>query len=239
MMAALACAVVALAQAPASPPPDPAAAAAQTPATAEHVAAIKGTLQKDQAALKQYEWIETTVMSLKGEEKSRKQNRCYYSAEGKLAKVPVGEQPEEKDPRGLRGKKAAGKKEEISDYMSKAAEAIKSYVPPDPARIQACKDAGKASVAVLEPGKRVRLDFHDYQVPGDLLGIELDLATNRLLMLQVTTMVEGGKEPVTFRSDYGAFTDGTGYPMKTALDAKEIGVAVVVENSGYKKQASN
>ena len=63
---------------------------AQTPAPQERIAAIKQSLQESQARLRSYEWIETTVVSLKGEEKSRKQNRCYYGAEGKVQKVSVG-----------------------------------------------------------------------------------------------------------------------------------------------------
>ena len=58
-------------------------AQAQTPtqpAPQERVAALKQSLAEDQARLRQYEWIETTAVSLKGEEKSRKQNRCYHGA---------------------------------------------------------------------------------------------------------------------------------------------------------------
>jgi hypothetical protein len=50
------------------------------------VGALKATLAASQATLRQYEWIETTVVSLKGEEKSRKQQRCYYGADGTLQK---------------------------------------------------------------------------------------------------------------------------------------------------------
>jgi len=235
----------ALAQAPVSTPPDSAASTQAAPAQAaapaapaERIAALKASVQKDAVALKQYEWIETTSMSLKGEEKSRKQNRCYYGADGVLQKVPVGDQPEEKSKKGLRGKAIESKKAEISDYMTKAAAAIKTYLPPDPAKIQASKDAGKASLNVLDPGKRARIDFKDYNVPGDLLGIEIDLVTNKLLGLQVTTMIEGGKEPVNFQTQYGSLIDGTGYPVKTTLDAPEMSVTVVVENAGYKKQAA-
>ena len=45
-------------------------AAAKT-APQERVAAIKQALQDSMAALRQYEWVETTVVSVKGEEKSR------------------------------------------------------------------------------------------------------------------------------------------------------------------------
>ena len=66
--------------------------AAQSPATPDQVvAALKQNLAESQKRLRQYEWIETTAISLKGEEKSRKQQRVYYGADGKLTKVPLGE----------------------------------------------------------------------------------------------------------------------------------------------------
>ena len=46
------------------------------------VAALKRSLAQSQQNLRKYEWVETTSVSLKGEKKSRKQNRCYYGAEG-------------------------------------------------------------------------------------------------------------------------------------------------------------
>ena len=55
----------------------------------ERVLALRQSLEKDQAALRKYEWIETTVVSYKGEEKSNAQKRCYYGADGVLQKVPV------------------------------------------------------------------------------------------------------------------------------------------------------
>ena len=40
----------------------------------DRVAALKQSMQDGQAKLRQYEWVETTIISLKGEEKARKQN---------------------------------------------------------------------------------------------------------------------------------------------------------------------
>lgn len=233
-------ALTAEAQAPAETPASTSTPApAGTPAPAERVAALQESLKRDQAALRQYEWIETTVFSLKGEEKSRTQNTCYYGADGKLQKVAVGDKAEpEGKKHGVRGKAAGNKKEEISSYMTAATAAIKKYVPPDPARVQAVQAAGKASIAVLEPNKRARIDLHDYAMPGDVLGVEMDMVSNHILGLQVTTMIEGGKEPVNFQVKFASLQDGTGYPEKTTLDAKEVGVAVNIENSGYKKQAA-
>lgn len=109
-------------------------------APADHVTAIKQSLGASKAALRQYEWIETTVVSMKGEEKSRKQAQCYCGAEGTVQKVPIGAPAaNDKSPRGLRGKIVENKKEEISDSMKEAMALVKQFVPPEPQLIEAAK----------------------------------------------------------------------------------------------------
>ena len=67
---------------PAQPPPTP----------QQRVAMLKQWLQASQAQLRSYEWVETTVSLGQGrEEKSRKQNTCYYGVDGTLQKVPAAE----------------------------------------------------------------------------------------------------------------------------------------------------
>ena len=74
----------------------PAASALEPPQ--DRVAALKQWLGKSKAQLKQYQWIQTTVVSLKGEEKSSKEEQCYYGVDGTLEKVPLTAPPEEKKP---------------------------------------------------------------------------------------------------------------------------------------------
>jgi hypothetical protein len=212
---------VALAQAPA-------------PTIPERVAALKESLAKSAATLKQYEWIETTAISLNGELKSSKQNRCYYGADGKKQEVPITATPE-KEMRGIRGKIAADKKDELSDYMKQAVALLKTYVPPDPARLEAAKNAGKVSITPLEPGKRVRLDFKDYQKAGDTLSVEINPVNNTLLGLKVNTWLQDAKDVVSLDVKFGALNDGTSYAETIVLDAPSQKLAVNVGNSGYRK----
>jgi len=128
-------------------------AAAQQPPDAavgkkDHATAVKESLQKSMAALRQYQWVETTVVSMKGEEKSRTQSNCFYGADGKVQKTPVAAPPldEGKQKRGVRGKVVEHKKEEISDSTKEAVVLVKQYVPPDPDRIQAAKAWGRVTV---------------------------------------------------------------------------------------------
>ena len=209
---------------------------AQQPTAAERAAQLKATMDASQAVLRQYEWIETTVVSVKGEEKSRKQERCYYGADGGVQKVEMSSTPEPAKKRGLRGKIVAKKTEELTDYMKSAVALVKTYVPPSPAKIQAAKDAGKISIDVLEPGKRARLNFRDYEKPGDNLGVEVDLVSNRPLGVKVATYLEDAKDAVTLDVRMGQLNDGTTYPSDVTLDGKAKKLTVAVKNSGYRKQ---
>jgi len=208
---------------------------AQQPAAAERVAALKASLAASQAALRQYEWIETTVVVVKDEEKSRTQKRCYYGADGKLTKVLLTQPAPEPQKRGLRGKIAESKKEEMADYMHEAVNLVRQYVPPDQARIQAVKDAGKVSIQLIDPGKRARLTFSDYLKSGDSLAMDMDLTNNLPVAANVNSYLDSQKEPVMLLVKFGTLNEGITYVSGAVLDAPGKSLKVVIENSGYRK----
>src|SRR5262245_9677965 len=103
---------------------------------ADRVAVFKATMAASQTVLRQYEWVQTTVIAVNDEEKSRKQERCFYGADGKETKVLLTPPAPEEKKRGLRGRIAERKKEELTDYMKEAIALVRQYIPPDPAKIQ-------------------------------------------------------------------------------------------------------
>jgi hypothetical protein len=212
-----------------------AVAQAPQPSLQERVAALKTTFAMSQANLRQYEWIETTVVSLNGEEKSRKQQRCYYGADGVLQKVVVDASPPPATKPGLRGRIIANKTAELTAYMQSAVSLVRSYVPPDPAKIQASKDAGKVTIQVLEPGKRAQVNFHDYQKPGDNLAIVINLANNVVAGLGVSSYLDSATDVVTLDAKMGQLNDGTIYTSDTTLNGAAKNLTVTVQNSGYRK----
>jgi len=220
----------------------PPVAAQQTPPPPgqDRVVAVKMSLQASMAALRQYEWIETTVVSLKGEEKSSKENRCYYGADGKVQKVPVASAPESdgKKPRGLRGKVVENKKEDMSESMKEAIALVKEYVPPQPERIQAAKDAGRVTVSPPDAQGKVRMVINDYLKAGDSLAIDLDAASNHLAGLTVASYTDKEKHGVGLKVGFQALADGTMYAASIALDVKEEDLTVAIKNSGYRKASS-
>ncbi len=210
------------------------------PSPDQMVAALKQNLAESQKRLRQYEWIETTALSLKGEEKSRKQQRVYYGADGKLVKLPMGEPPPEaaSGGRGRRGGRlkervVENKKDEMQEYMERAVGLVHQYVPPNPEAIDAAKHAGKVAMRPGQSG-HARLEFTDFIKPADLFAVEIDAATNHLAGLIVSSYLDERTDVVALNVQFGALADGTSYASQVTLDAKAKHMTVVIQNSGYR-----
>jgi hypothetical protein len=220
-----------------------AAALAQDAAPADRGAAIKELLAQNQARLRTYSWVETTQITLKGEVKKQEQKQCFYGADGKVQKTPIGAAPAAAaSPQASGGGRGGRLKErvvenkvdEMKDYMEKVAALVHDYVPPAPAKIQAAQAAG--NVSTQPSGTAVNLAIKDYQKPGDLLTIGADPAAKRLTSYRVQSFVEKPKEDdVTLNVTFGALQDGTSYPQQILLDVKAKQIQVKITNSGYKK----
>jgi hypothetical protein len=216
------------------------------PGAQDQVAALKQSVQQGLAAVRQYEWVETTIIRLKGEEKGRKQNRCFYGADGKVQKLALDQpQPAQEQGGGRRGgrERAApvkdrvveNKTDDMKDYMERAAALIHQYVPPNPTQIQAAKDAGH--IAVTQPSGSVRVAIADYLLKGDSLTVDMNPTTNALLGLGVNTYLDKPSEPVTLAVKMTTLPDGALYAAETTLDAKAKDITVVIQNSGYRPAA--
>jgi hypothetical protein len=209
------------------------------PTLDERVAALKQSLQDSQARIRKYEWIETTIVSLKGEEKTRRQQRCYYGADGALQKVPMGEAaPPPAQPSGRRGgrlkaKVVENKKDDMKEYMEQAVALVRQYVPPKPADIQRVKDAGKVTAGSPSRGQ-AQISLADYLKPGDRLSFDIDAVANRLLGLMVNTYMDKPEDAVTLDVQMGLLDDGTSHTAQTTLDAAEKKIRVVIQNAGYR-----
>jgi hypothetical protein len=203
----------------------------------EKVAALKQSLSENQKRLRQYHWIETTVVSLKGEEKSRTQKLCFYGPDGKVQKQPLTAPVQQQSPGGLKGKVVAKKKEEMTEYMQQAAGLVHQYVPPDPQRIQTVKAAGGLTITPTGPGA-AKLEFHNYLKKGDSLSLNLATADNSIQTINVNSYLESEKDAITMSVTFARLGDGLSYPANIVLDAPAKKVQVKIQNSNYENVAA-
>ena len=212
----------------------------------DRAAALKQSLAENQKALRQYTWVETTQISLKGEVKKQEQKQVAYGADGKAQKTPLpGAAPaaakaEEKSSGG--GRRGGGrlkeniienKVEDMKEYMEKVAALVHEYVPPDAQKIQAAQAAGNLTA------QGGTLNVKNYVKQGDSLSIGLDTASKKLSSYNVASYVEKPKDDaVTLTVTFALLPDGTSYPQQVLLDVKAKQIQVKVTNAGHKKAGS-
>jgi hypothetical protein len=201
----------------------------------ERVAALKNSMIASQQDLRTYQWVETTTVSVNGEQKSYKEESAYYGADGSIQKIPIASSAPPKKKFGLRGAIQESKIEEMTDTMKQATALVKSYLPPNMALLDQAVKMGNVSLDVLQPGQVVRLNFKNYKMPGDVLSITVNVQTNRLLAVAVNTYMGDPSNPVTMASQMGTLMDGATYTARTELDLPSKKIEVDIVNTGYRK----
>ncbi|MBP1606171.1 MAG: hypothetical protein H6Q08_1545, partial [Acidobacteria bacterium] len=203
----------------------------------DKVAALKQSLAANQQLQKQYKWVETTVVSMKGEEKSRTQKQCFYGPDGKVQKQALSAPPQQAPPGGVKGKLVEKKKAEITATMTQAVDLVHQYVPPDPQRIQAAKAAGNLAITPTGPNS-ARLDLRNYAKSGDTLSLGLDTAGNALQTVSVKSYLAAPSDAVTLDVTFARLREGLSYPGNVVLNVPGQQIQVVVQNSNYQKVAA-
>jgi hypothetical protein len=202
----------------------------------QKLAAVKESVARNQAALRQYTWTEHTDILLKGEVKSAKDNICRYGPDGQVQKTPLGAPQAKKEMRGVRKRVVEKKVNELTDYMERASALIHRYMPPSPQQMQSVFQAGNAAVAQAGPGG-IELQFKDYVKPGDSLVFSFDSATKAIRKIAVKSYLDDAKDAVTLDVIFQNLPDGTNYTSATTLNAPAKQVQVKVTNVNYQKAA--
>jgi ribosomal protein L21E len=202
-------------------------------ALAAKVAELKDAVARDKAAMRQYQWVEKTDISLKGEVKKQLQKNCYYGVDGKLVKVDLGGgNAGGGGKRGIRGRIAKNKAEDLAEYMDRVSALVQHYMPPESDRIQAAFEQGNVAIT---PGPKTVLTLKNYYLSGDSVDIALDPATKKLSTYSIKSYLADPEDTVTMVATFASLPDGTGYVGETVLNAKAKEVQVKVTNFGHRK----
>jgi hypothetical protein len=206
----------------------------QNPELQQKLGAVKQAAGENKQKLSQYQWSETTQLTLKGDAKPPTKNSCQYGPDGKIQKTAIGPPPEQ--PSGGRAKQkiVANKKAELKDYMQDVKAVLGMYVPPDPQKMQAAYQAGKVSLNPVSGS--VNLVFTDYAQPGDKMTLTFDTATKKITGLNISTYMGEEKDAVTLKVQMGTLPDGTSYEQQSVLNATAKQLVVTTTNSNYQKR---
>jgi hypothetical protein len=206
---------------------------AQNAELQEKLAAVKQVIALNKQSLQQYQWTETTQLTLNGDAKPPTQNLCQYGPGGQVQKTPIGPPPEQPSGGRLKQRVIEKKKEEMQDYMGEVKGLLSMYVPPDPQKMQQAYQAGKVS---LNPaGGLTNLVFRDYAQPGDQMTLTFDTANKKVISLDINTYMGQEKDAVTLQVQMATLPDGTNYVQQTILNATAKKLVVATTSSNYQK----
>jgi len=213
-------------------------ATSQSGEVQQKLAAAKQAAAENRQRLHQYQWVETTQLTLKGDAKPPVQNGCVYGPDGTVHKTLLSPPPEPPSGGRMKQRIVAKKKGEIKDYMEDVKSLLSMYVPPDPQRMQAAYQAGKLSLNPV-PGGMANLIFNDYAQPGDKMTLTFNTAAKKIAGLNIDTYLGEEKDAVTLQVQMSALPDGTNYAWQTVLNATAKKLVVTTTNTNYQKLGAN
>jgi len=205
----------------------------QNPELQEKLAAVKAVAAQNKQMLHQYQWIETTQLTLKGDQKPPTENSCQYGPDGQVQKTPIGPPPQQPSGGRLKERIIEKKKAEMKDYMQDVKAVLAMYVPPDPQRMQQAYQAG--NVALNHVPGAVNLVFTNYAQQGDKMTLTFDTNAKKITSLNINTYMGEEKDVVTLQVQMGSLPDGTNYAQQTVLNATAKQLVVTTTNSNYQK----
>jgi len=206
---------------------------AQDSVVQEKMAAVKQAMAENAQKLHQYQWIETTQLTLKGDPKPPTQDSCQYGPDGTVQKTPIGPPPEQPSGGRLKERIIEKKEAEMKDYMGEVKGLLAMYLPPDPQKMEQARQAGNVSLNPV-PGA-VNLIFTNYAQPGDRMTLTFDTNAKKVASVNVDTYMGETKDAVTLQVQMASLPDGTNYAEQTILNATAKKLQVTTTNSNYQK----
>jgi hypothetical protein len=197
------------------------------------LAEVKQSVAANQQRLHQYQWIETTQLTLNGDAKPSSQSLCRYGPDGTVQKTQISAPPPPPSGGRLKQKIIANKTNDMQQYMGGVKSVIGMYVPPDPQKMQAAFQAQKVSLNSTVGSGTAQLVFKDYAQPGDQMTVTFDSATKRVTALNVNTYMDDPKDVVTLAVQFASLPDGTNYVVQNVLNATAKKLVVTTTSTNY------
>ena len=201
----------------------------------QKLAAVKESVTANQQRLRQYQWTETTQLTLNGDAKPPSQSMCQYGPDGTVQKTPMGPPPP--PPSGGRMKQRIVEKKtgEMKDYMGQVKTLLAYYVPPNPQKMQQAYGAGKVSLNPAPNSGTTSLVFKDYAQEGDQMTLTFNAATKKIINLNVNTYMDNPQDTVTLTAQFASLPDSTNYVQQSVLNATAKKLVVTTTSSNYQK----
>jgi hypothetical protein len=208
----------------------------------QKVQQMQMVMARNEQQLHNYQWVESTTLTVKARSIPTKQSLCRYASDRTVVKTALGTSvQQESGPRGGPFKHIAeAKKEKIQDEVEHIQSLVQTYLPFNPEKIEKVLRAGKVffehdgtnSDAVI---------LADYAKPGDQLRISLNQTTKQVDRISIKTYLnapeDGVDVDVAVDVHCAILPDATVYPALMSIEAPSKKLSITTANSKFSKVA--
>ncbi len=198
----------------------------------QKLAAVKQSVAENQQRLRQYQWVESTQMTLNGDAKPASQSMCQYGPDGTVQKTPMSPPPPPPSGGRLKQRVIENKTNEMQQYMGGVKQMLGMYVPPDPQKMQQAFAAGKATLGSGGP-QTANIVFTDYAQPGDKMTLSFNTTTKKITSLNINTYMDNPKDVVTLAVTFSSLPNGINYVYQSVLNATAKKLVVTTTSVNY------
>jgi hypothetical protein len=208
-------------------------AVAQDSAAQDRLAMVKQAVAANAQKLHQYQWVETTQLTLNGDARPPTQNSCQYGPDGTVQKTLISPPPQPPSGGPMKRRIIERKQAEMKEYMGQVKGLLAMYLPPDPQKMEQVKQAGNLSVNPVSGA--LNLIFSNYAQAGDKMTLTFDTTAKKISSITINTYLGDPQSVVTLQVQMASLPDGTNYPQQTILNATAKQLVVTTTNANYQK----
>jgi hypothetical protein len=208
-------------------------AVAQDSAAQDRLAMVKQAVAANAQKLHQYQWVETTQLTLNGDARPATQNSCQYGPDGTVQKTLISPPPQPPSGGPMKRRIIERKQAEMKEYMGQVKGLLAMYLPPDPQKMEQVKQAGNLSVNPVSGA--LNLIFSNYAQAGDKMTLTFDTTAKKISSITINTYLGDPQSVVTLQVQMASLPDGTNYPQQTILNATAKQLVVTTTNANYQK----
>jgi hypothetical protein len=174
-----------------------------------------------------YDWKQRITIVRKGNPSEPIIDRIHFDSSGQMQRTTVSAPPQ-KEMRGIRGRVAAGVKEDVKGIM----ELVGQYNKPQ----QMVEAIRKARISPAANGGATTLQASDLIQPADTMTMLVDSTTHLAKHVDIRTKYDGA--PVTIAQDYGSIPNGPNMMKSMRVSAPSKDLAINVDSYDFTQQSA-
>jgi hypothetical protein len=174
-----------------------------------------------------YEWKQRITVVRKGQPSEPVINQIRFDSTGQMQRTTLSA-PEQRQMRGLRGRVAAGVKEDVKEIMELAG----SYNKPQ----QMMEAVKKGQISQVPGGNTIRVQSNSLIKPTDSMTMLVNAATHLAKHIDISTEYEG--DPMTIAQDYAPVPGGPNVMKSMKVSVPRKNLVVNVDSYDFVQQSA-